>query len=148
MLPIDTNNNSVAVILPENIEGGRCGKISGELNGRIIYVKEEGWKRATLGVIMESDFRYMQQKNSVLRGNNSRPIAALTQGQSVLEWYPSNGDDKNIIIVKAPYDADYIPASLVDITAWKLAEIVLMSMHDVQSSSICTAKVNEHLAQL
>ena len=35
-----------------------------------------------------------------------------------------------------------------DITAWKLAEIVLLSMSDAQSASACTARVNELLEQM
>lgn len=146
VLPFDTTNNKVAIVLEGTIDGGKSAKIEGELNGRIIYAKEHGWKRAVLGVIEESDVRYAQQKNRVLRGNNSRPVVALTQGRGAIEWYPSN--DQDILIVKAPYDTEYIPSHLVDITAWKLAEIVLTSMHDIQSASICTAKVNEHLSQL
>ena len=151
VLPVDAVENKVSLSAPIIKDGMGSAQVS--LKGRIIFVKEDGWKRALLGVIYDTDARYLQQKNRVLRGNNSRPVAALVQGKSELEWYPSNKKDNSttslgITVVEAPYDTEYIPSHLVDITAWKLAEIVLTSMHDVQSASICTAKVNEHLSIL
>lgn len=133
---------------------GKDGIGSGETPddyGRLVYFRAYGWKRPVLGAITENDPRYIQQCNKVLRGNPSRPIVAETYRngntpKKEIEWYTTNEEDYEGQYV--PYSIDYIPATLYDITAWKLAEIVLMSMHDVQSASICTAKVNEHLARL
>ena len=142
-------------------EGYGYGVLSEELNGRIIFVKDIKWKRPVLDIIYDTDVRYRQQQNRVLRGNNSHPVAVIARGSSALEWYPATIDSfdiqtidgetvykPKIEVYKAPYDTEYIPSHLIDITAWKLAEIVLTSMHDIQSASICTAKVNEHLSQL
>lgn len=115
--------------------------------GRIVYFKRKNWKRPVFGVITENDPRYMQQRNKVLRGNASRPIVALVKGRTKLEWWPADSADESesYTAKHVPYAIDSIPASLYDITAWKLAEIVLMSMHDTQGASTCTSKVNEHL---
>lgn len=120
------------------------GTAKGADVGRIVYFKCGNWKRPVFGVITENDPRYMQQRNKVLRGNASRPIVALVEGRTKLEWWPAD-ESESYTAKHVLYAIDSIPASLYDITAWKLAEIVLMSMHDTQGASICTSKVNEHL---
>lgn len=112
--------------------------------GRIVYFKVNNWKRPVFGVITENDPRYIQQRNKVLRGNASRPIVALVEGRSVLEWWPAEGS-VSYTAKHVPYSIGYIPENLEDLAAWKLAEIVLMSMSDAQAAAVCTAKVNEHL---
>lgn len=129
-------------------DGVGSGTIDAEV-GRIVYFKANDWKRPVFGVITENDPLYKQQSNKVLRGNPSRPVVAMVfeDGGSgtgrKLEWYTVNNIGFQAIHV--PYSVDSIPSRLYDITAWKLAEIVLMSMHDTQGASICTSKVNEHL---
>ena len=124
------------------------GKLPEEFDGRIVYFKANGWKRAVTNAITEDDARYIQQSNKVLRGNASRPVLAIVNhvGKSKdrgVEWYPAADTDFNGMYV--PYSIDYIPENLEDLAAWKLAEIVLMSMSDAQAAAVCTAKVNEHL---
>ena len=114
--------------------------------GRLVYFKADGWKRPVFGVITEDDPRYLQQSNKVLRGNPSRPIVAVVEGGKYLEWYTAKTQQYDCEYV--PYAIDYIPTRLEDIASWKLAEIVLMSMHDAQYASICTARVNELLQVL
>ena len=116
--------------------------------GRLVYFKAYDWKRPVFGVITEDDPRYIQQHNKVLRGNPSRPIVTIVYNcgnniRKTLKWYTTDEVDYEGQYV--PYSIDYIPETLEDLAAWKLAEIVLMSMSDAQSASICTAKVNEHL---
>ena len=123
-------------------EGVGSAKVSDV--GRIVYFKADHWKRPVFGVITENDPRYIQQSNKVLRGNPSRPVVALVDGRTKLEWY--TGDNERSESAKhVPYSIDYIPENLEDLAAWKLAEIVLMSMSDAQAAAVCTAKVNEHL---
>lgn len=129
-------------------DGVGSGIIDAEV-GRIVYFMTNDWKRPVFGVITENDPLYKQQGNKVLRGNPSRPVVALVPGDRgkganrKLEWYTVN--NTGIQAMHVPYSIDSIPPRLYDITAWKLAEIVLMSMHDTQGASICTSKVNEHL---
>lgn len=114
--------------------------------GRIVYFKAGDWKRPVFGTITENDARYIQQSNKILRGNPSRPIVALVKGRTRLEWYTTESETQEVKHV--PYSVEYIPSNLEDLAAWKLAEIVLMSMSDVQSASVCTARVNELLEML
>lgn len=136
----------------ENEDG--VGKLEVMDNGRIVYVKCADWHRPVFDLISEHNPLYRQQMNKVLRGNPTRPVVvrkggAIYGGDYTLELYTTNAtDDGYIDIQEVPYDVKSIPTCLVDITAWKLAEIVLLSMSDVQAASVCTAKVNEHLQQL
>lgn len=114
--------------------------------GRIVYFKAGDWKRPVFGTITENDARYIQQSNKVLRGNPSRPIVALVKGRTRLEWYTTESETAEVKHV--PYSVENIPANLEDLASWKLAEIVLMSISDVQSASVCTARVNELLEML
>lgn len=129
-------------------DGVGSGTIDAEV-GRIVYFITSDWKRPVFGVITENDPLYKQQSNKVLRGNPSRPVVVLVSGDRgngtyrKLEWYTVN--NTGIQALHVPYSIDSIPSRLYDITAWKLAEIVLMSMHDTQGASVCTSKVNEHL---
>lgn len=123
-------------------------------NGRIVYVKCADWHRPVFDLISEQNPLYRQQMNKVLRGNPTRPVVvrkghASNGGDYTLELYTTNAtDDGEVDIQVVPYNVESIPTYLADITAWKLAEIVLMSMSDVQAASVCTARVNEHLQQL
>lgn len=114
--------------------------------GRIVYFKAGDWKRPVFGTITENDARYIQQNNKILRGNPSRPIVALVKGRTRLEWYTTESQEQEVKHV--PYSVEYIQVNLEDLAAWKLAEIVLMSMSDVQSASVCTSRVNELLEML
>lgn len=111
--------------------------------GRVIYVKFSDWVRPAT-IINWDDILYRQQMNKVLRGNPSRPIVVRTKNG--IEAYTTNASGAAPVdALHVPYSVDSIPSRLYDIAAWKLAEIVLMSMHDTQGASICTSKVNEHL---
>lgn len=114
--------------------------------GRVIYVKCKDWVRPA-DIINEDDILYRQQTNKTLRGNPLRPIAVRTIGG--LKLYTTTISlAADIELMHVPYDAEYIPSRLEDIASWKLAEIVLMSMHDTQSASVCSARVNELLQML
>lgn len=120
------------------------------LDGRIVYFNVADWVRPVLDVIHDTHPRYLQQKNKVLRGNTQRPVVALVEGCSKIEFYTTKKsiEDAKIVVRYMPYDSEKLPETLEDITAWKLAEVVLMSMHDTQGAATCTSKVNEHLQQL
>jgi hypothetical protein len=121
--------------------------------GRLVYFNiPNEWERPVFNAITENSPRYLQQKNRVLRGNPSRPVVAIVHGNSnddpekYLEWYTSKAGTYNGFYV--PYDISYIPSKLEDLAAWKLAEVVLVSMSDAQSAAACTSKVTEHLQML
>lgn len=117
-------------------------------DARIVYFKMADWARPA-DIIYEDSPIYRQQKNSVLRGTPSRPIVVRMMDGNTIEAYTSNSDtpqDSTVYIV--PYDAANIPERAEDICAWKLAEVVLLSMGDIQNAASCTARVNELLEQL
>lgn len=114
--------------------------------GRVIYVKFADWSRPAT-IINCDDILYRQQMNKVLRGNPSRPI--VVRRSSSIEAYTTNASDTAAVEAQhVPYNIENIPTRLEDIASWKLAEIVLMSMHDTQSASVCSARVNELLQML
>ena len=120
--------------------------LSSDLDGRIVYVKPDDWDRPVTKVIYVDDILYRQQSNPVLRGNPSRPVVAYDKAKKTLELFTT---DKNTVTVcYVPYDVSYIPTSLEDITAWKLAEIVFLAISDAQSAAVCSARVNEQLEML
>lgn len=117
-------------------------------DARIVYFKMGDWARPA-DIIYEDSLIYRQQKNRVLRGTPSRPIAVRMMDGKTIEAYTSNSDtqqDSTVYIV--PYDAANIPDRAIDLCAWKLAEVVLLSMSDMQNASACTARVTELLQQL
>lgn len=117
-------------------------------NARIVYFKMNDWARPA-DIIHEDSLIYRQQKNGVLRGTPSRPIAVRMMDGKTIEAYTSNSDtaqDCTVYIV--PYDAANIPDRAIDLCAWKLAEVVLLSMSDMQNAPACTARVTELLQQL
>jgi hypothetical protein len=117
-------------------------------DARIVYFKMDDWARPA-DMIYEDSPIYRQQKNKVLRGTPSRPIAVRMLDGKTIEAYTSDSDtpqDSTVYIVS--YDANNIPEKAEAMCAWKLAEIVLLSMGDMQNASACTARVNELLEQI
>ena len=117
-------------------------------NARIVYLKMDDWARPA-DIIYEDSLIYRQQKNRVLRGTPSRPIAVRMMDGETIEAYTSNSDTpQGSTMYIVPYDAANIPDRAIDLCAWKLAEVVLLSMSDMQNASACTARVTELLQQL
>lgn len=115
--------------------------------GRIVYFRMPDWVRSA-DIIYEDSPLYRQQKNIVLRGTPSRPIVVRMMDGSI-EAYTTKADEpRDTKVYHIPYDAEYIPEKAEDLCAWKLAEVVLYSMSDVQNASVCTARVNELLQQI
>lgn len=140
-----TKRESLTIDDGEVINGAYTAYFTSPI-GRVVSVSDTGWRRDA-EIIKEDSLLYRQQKNRVLQGNRSKPVATVRWDESI-EIYPTPIDDTKTKVYHVPYSASSIPDRAIDLCAWKLAEVVLLSMHDVQSASICTAKVNEHLAQL
>lgn len=117
-------------------------------DARLVYFKMNDWARPA-DIIYEDSLIYCQQKNRVLRGTPSRPIVVRMMDGKTIEAYTSNNDtQQSSTVYIVPYDAAYIPDRAIDLCAWKLAEVVLLSMSDMQNASACTARVTELLQQL
>lgn len=110
--------------------------------GRLIHFKVEDWKRRA-EIISEISPRYRQMSNVVLQGNPSRPVVAVCRNRGVLEAYTTKKKDATAEGAYMPYDADMFSSYMEDVAAWKLAEIVLMSINDVNNAQVCGARVIE-----
>lgn len=120
---------------------------------RLISFQMADWAHP-INVALDVDSpRYIQQANPVLRGTPSRPIAFLTDGGEVLEFYttklPLEEDSiKEFRAFLLDTVDDTYPDKLQDITAWKTAELVLSAMNDVEAAQICQTKTQEILQSL
>lgn len=114
---------------------------------RLATFKIKGWKRPATTIIYDTDITYAQQFNRVLRGSDSRPVVVLCKGNTVLEYYASSSG-KNATIDFATYigysnlDNNY-PSRLIEVTAWKLAELTFSIMSDNAGMVVCQNKINE-----
>ena len=114
--------------------------------GRVVSVSNTGWRRDA-EIIKEDSLLYRQQKNRVLQGNRSKPVAAVRWNETI-EIYPTPAPATTTKVYHVPYFPASIPDRAIDLCAWKLAEVVLLSMSDMQNASACTARVTELLQQL
>lgn len=112
--------------------------------GRLIYFKVEDWKRRA-EIISEESPRYRQMSNPTLQGNPSRPVVAVCRNKGVLEAYTTKMKKEDATAEGAymPYDAEMFSSYMEDVAAWKLAEIVLMAISDVNNAQVCGARVVE-----
>lgn len=119
---------------------------------RLLAFKMEGWNHKVTQPIRDTDEKYKQQFNRVLRGNESKPVVVLCDGDKALEYYSSSrGADATIETARYfPYTVvnNNYPLSLYDVTAWKLAELVLAASTDVNGMQICQNKIQELYAAL
>lgn len=119
---------------------------------RLLRFRVKGWRRPVLIPIYDTDIRYQQQFNQALRGGDAKPVVVLCENARRLEYY-SSSDGAYAKLQEARYFGfeavhDDYPNRLIDITAWKTAEIVMATMNDATGMQFCTARVNELLQTL
>ena len=119
---------------------------------RLIHFRLKGWKRTVFEPIYDTDPRYRQQMNPTLRGGEAKPVVAICENTRRLEYY-SSARGAEAEIEQASYYGfttvdDSYPMRLVDITAWKVAELALTVMNDVQGMQFCQARINDILPLL
>lgn len=120
---------------------------------RLISFKCKNWARPVLIPIYDTDASYVQQANPYMRGTAQRPVVALCEGESVLEFYPAV-EGATAAMRYFGFDPqddslwDNIPEKLVPIIAWKTAEAVLTSISSYTAAQACQAKVNELIQAL
>lgn len=113
--------------------------------GRLITFMVKGWATKP-NIIYDTDPRYQQMSNPVLRGKPSHPFVAICDGKTRLEAYSMVPTAEAIDITSAtymPYDATYFTTEMVDIAAWRLAELVLLSTSDANAAAICSNHLQE-----
>lgn len=153
-------------------KGADGNKTSLEVNPnflRLIKFKMEGWNTSVTEALSEDNPKYWQQQNPALRGGNSRPMVFLVDGETKLEPHPyyeknvteedENGG-KSVKQVPAiatfqyfampSTDADYekYPDKLLDITAWKTAELVFTMMQDTNGVAAAQAQIQSIMPTL
>lgn len=121
---------------------------------RIISFKGEDWKVPVTEILSQQDPKYWQQRNPALRGTNSRPIVffVVKDGELQFEPHPSG---EEFILEESYYfglpnmDDEFVyPDKLIDITAWKTAELIFSVMQDANGVSIAQAQVASILPTL
>ena len=113
--------------------------------GRLLKFMIQGWITKP-NIIYDTDPRYEQMANPVLRGKPSHPVVAICDNKTRLEAYsipPTSGGINITSATYMPYDATYFTPEMVDIAAWRLAELVLLSISDVNSAVVCSNHLQE-----
>ena len=119
---------------------------------RLLRFRMKGWCRPVIIPIRDTDERYAQQFNPVLRGGDCKPVVALCEDDRRLEYF-SSSKGAGATAEEARYFGitevdDAYPERLADITAWKTAELVMAVMNDIAAMQICAGKVAEILQLL
>ena len=119
---------------------------------RLLAFKVAGWDHKVTQPIRDTDDRYKQQFNHYLRGNESKPVVVLCDGDKALEYYSSSKGEEAVVEEARyfPYTviSNNYPLSLYDVTAWKLAELIFAISNDVNGMQICQNKIQELYAAL
>jgi hypothetical protein len=131
---------------------------------RLLEFKMDGWKVSVTEALSQNNPKYWQQQNPALRGGNSRPLVFLVNGETELEPYPYYEKEvtnekweglkelvpaiKTLRVFKMPTDYTNYPDKLLDITAWKTAELVFSMMQDANGVSVAQAQIQNIMPTL
>lgn len=145
---------------PDDGEEGDVNLSLGEDFLRLIEFKMEGWKTSVTQALSQDNPKYWQQQNPALRGGNSRPVVFLVNDSlntKKLEVYPLSDKVEvfRVFEMKTSGDGSYTdnaytdyPDKLLDITAWKTAELVFSMMQDANGVSVAQAHIQQILPTL
>ena len=116
---------------------------------RLISFQMEDWPLPLVGGLYQDDARYRQQSNPVLRGTPYRPAVFVCNGGQRLEYYTSASRTIKVARCFAMnHVGDDYPDRLDDITAWKVAELVLSAMNDINAVQMCQNNIKDLLQLL
>jgi hypothetical protein len=124
---------------------------------RLLEFKLVTWRVSVTEAFTQNNPKYWQQQNPALRGGVSRPMAFITNGETKLEVFPNEGDVKlfRTFDMAEGEDGRYTdeayakyPDKLLDITAWKTAELVFSMMQDANGVSVAQAHIQQILPTL
>lgn len=124
---------------------------------RLLEFKLASWKVSVTDTYSQSHPKYWQQQNPALRGGVSRPLVFLAKGETELEVFPNNGTVEVFRTFDMAADEDGLytdsaysnyPYQLLDITAWKTAELVFSMMQDANGVSVAQAHIQQILPTL
>lgn len=124
---------------------------------RLLEFKLASWKVSVTDTYSQSHPKYWQQQNPALRGGISRPMVFLAKGETELEVFPNNGTVEVFRTFDMAADADghytdsaysNYPDKLLDVTAWKTAELIFSTMQDANGVSIAQAQIQNIMPTL
>lgn len=116
---------------------------------RLISFQMEDWPLPLVGGLYQDDARYRQQSNAVLRGTPYRPAVFVCDGGRRLEYYTSASSTIKVARCFAMnHVGDDYPDRLDDVTAWKVAELVLSAMNDTNAVQMCQNNIKDLLQLL
>ena len=124
---------------------------------RLLEFKLASWKVSVTEALSQNNPKYWQQQNPALRGGASRPLVFTTNGETKLEVFPNNSnvDVFRTFDMEADEDGHYTdsayynyPDKLLDVTAWKVAELVFSMMQDANGVSVAQAQIQNIMPTL
>jgi hypothetical protein len=163
VVPVGALGGGVDKTTDANPEEGEEGDVSlslGEDFLRLIEFKMKGWKTSVTQALSQDNPKYWQQQNPALRGGNSRPVVFLVNSSfnvKKLEVYPLSDKVEvfRVFEMETYGDGSYTdsaytnyPYKLLDITAWKTAELVFSMMQDANGVSVAQAHIQQILPTL
>lgn len=116
--------------------------------GRLLRFSLEGWLTKEV-ILDDTDPRYAQMANATLRGKASHPIVFLCDNKTRIEAYSLPATAEYVTINRAyyvPYNEEYFTPPMIDIAAWKLAELILLSISDNNAAAVCMSHINGFIA--
>lgn len=123
---------------------------------RLLEFKLASWKVSVTEALSQNNPKYWQQQNPALRGGASRPLVFLVNGETELEVFPYNDNVKVFrTFDMEAQDGSYTdnaytnyPDKLLDVTAWKVAELVFSMMQDANGVSVAQAQIQNIMPTL
>lgn len=115
-------------------------------DGRFLWAKGGGWDRVVSTFIYDDNPRYAQLKDPIFGASTTRPTVVINRGRNIVELHTVTGQSTIGYMPYAASGGSYsLPSEFLDIVAWKVAELVLSAISDVNGAAVCANKVNEHL---
>lgn len=118
---------------------------------RLSRLLMDGWKRPVLVAIPEDHPAAARQYHPVTQGGTAKPVALLTHGGKRLRYFSIVGRDHRIIegeyVAYSVLDDTY-PVRLIEVTAWKLAGLVLGVSNDPNGAQTAEARATELMSLL
>lgn len=153
--PINALGEGVDHSTEEQVEDGKFSLSTFFL--RLLEFKLASWKVPVFNAYPQGHPKYWQQQNPALRGGVSRPLVFLSKGDTELEVFPNNGNVEvfRTFDMEVGEDGCYTdeayakyPNQLLDITAWKTAELGFAMMQDANGVSVAQAQIQQILTTL
>lgn len=116
---------------------------------RLRRLRMQGWQRPVTDTIGEDAPQYKLQFDYLTRGGAAKPVAALVDGRTRLEYYSLPPGAAHIIAdaryIPIPKTGEDYPVSLADAAAWMLAALVLQVSGETEAGQRAQERAEELL---